>query len=462
MRQSNLIKQKGDKSSYEVCSRLDTSATRSEVRRAIVVGGSIAGLLTARVLSDYFNRVIILDRDELPATPQARRGVPQSVQPHVLFTKGYRILAEFFPGIKEQLKQNGALSIDWAREFQHFAEGHWGPRTEDASDIVSVTCSRYLLEWTIRQELLKLPKIEILESSKVTGLICDRQSNRVTGVKLDSDELHAELVVDASGRSSRASQWLKQINMTPAPETTVNPFLGYATRRYKLPNNLQPDWKVLLISQSPPLNTRLGYLARIENDELIATLGGYGKDFPPLDERGFIEFARSLAQPDFYNAIADAIPTSPIYAHRATANRMRHYDRVELPKGFIALGDAVCALCPVYGQGMTVSALGAKVLQTWLSKSIKLDNNRFQKQLAKSNSFHWMLATSQDSRFSTTVGGKQRESGIVDKLMSGYMNQLIRKSASKSSLHLRFLEVAHLLRSPLYLYHPVTIWQVLT
>ena len=439
MRQSNSIKYTAD--------------------RAIVIGGSIAGLLTARVLSDYFNRVIILDRDELPTTPQARRGVPQSVQPHVLFTKGYRILAEFFPNIKEQLEVNGALSIDWAREFKHFVDGHWGVKAEDASDIVSVTCSRYLLEWTIRQELLKLPGIEILESSKVTGLICDRQ--RITGVKLNSSELDAELVVDASGRSSQAPQWLEQIGKTPAPETVVNPFLGYATRRYKLPDNLHLDWKVLLISQSPPKNTRLGYLARIENDELIATLGGYGRDFPPLDDGGWLEFARSLAQPDFYNAIANATPTSPIYAHRATANRMRHYDKVELPENFIALGDAVCALCPVYGQGMTVSALGAKTLQAWLDKSKGIDNNRFQKQLAKNNSFHWMMATSQDSRFPTTVGGKQSKGGTVDKLMKGYMNKLISKSASEPQLHLMFLEVAHLLRSPLYLYHPATIWQVL-
>ena len=439
MRQSNSIKCLGD------C--------------AIVIGGSIAGLLTARVLSDYFKRVIILDRDELPATPKARRGVPQSVQPHVLFTKGYRILTEFFPGIKKQLEDNGALSIDWAREFNHFAQGRWGIKTEDASDIVSVTCSRYLLEWTIRQELLKLPNIEILESSKVTGLICDRQ--RITGVKLNSEELNAELVVDASGRSSQAPQWLEQIGI-PVPETTVNPFLGYATRRYKLPNYLQPDWKVLLISQSPPKNTRLGYLARIENDELIATLGGYGKDFPPLDDRGFLEFARSLAQPDFYNAIANAVPTSPVYAHRATANRMKHYDKAELPQGFVALGDAVCALCPVYGQGMTVRALRAKTLQACLDRSKgKLDNNSFQKQLAKSNSFHWMSATSQDSRFPTTAGGKQSKGGI-NKLMTGYMNKLISKSASEPQLHLMFLEVAHLLRSPLYLYHPATVWQVLT
>ncbi|MEL7007641.1 MAG: monooxygenase [Cyanobacteria bacterium J06588_4] len=433
--------------------------------RAIVVGGSIAGLLSARVLSDYFQEVIIVERDELPTTPEARRGVPQSVQPHVLFTKGYRLLQEFFPGIESRLEQNGVLSIDWAREFRHYVEGHWGTAAEEPSDIVSVTCSRYLLEWSIRQELLKLPRVKIRSCSKVAGLIFDGSKSRITGIKLHSGEqLMADLTVDASGRSSQASLWLKEIGQAAAPETVVNPWLGYATRRYRLPDNLKADWKVMLVSQSPPENKRLGYLAKIENDELIATLGGYGKDFPPLDEDGFIEFARSLAQPDFYRAIADAVPSSPIYAHRATVNRRRDYEQVKLPSGFIALGDAVCALCPVYGQGMTVSALGAKTLQAWLHKSTKqnLDNNRFQKQLAKSNAFHWMLATSQDSRFPSTVGGKPKQEGIINKLMTGYMSKLIAKSASEPSLHLTFLEIAHLLRSPLYFYHPAVVWQVMT
>ncbi|MEN9517920.1 MAG: hypothetical protein RLZZ381_508 [Cyanobacteriota bacterium] len=444
---------------------INKSLTRLLGERAIVIGGSIAGLLSARVLADYFQQVLILERDILPETPKVRRGVPQSVQPHVLFTKGYRILEEFFPGIASQLEHNGALSIDWAREFKHYTEGHWGTEAIEPSEIVSITCSRYLLEWTIRQELVKLPRIKILEQSKVSGLLYDRATDRVTGVQLHStQQLTADLVVDASGRSSQATQWLQEIDYPAVPETVVNPFLGYATRRYQLPANFKPDWKVLLISQTPPENTRLGYLARIENNELIATLGGYGKDFPPLNDSGFLQFARSLTQPDFYEAIANARPTSPIYAHRATANRRRNYHQIRLPAGLIALGDAVCALCPVYGQGMTVSALGAKTLQTWLNKSTrgKLDNNRFQKQLAKSNSFHWMLATSQDSRFPTTVGGQQRKNRPIDKLMTGYMNRLLAKSASEPNLQVMFLEVAHLLRSPLYFYHPAVVWQVLT
>lgn len=170
-----------------------------------------------------------------------------------------------------------------------------------------------------------------------------------------------------------------------------------------------------------------------------------------------------MAQPDFYQAIANATPISPIYAHRATVNRKRNYEQISLPAGIIAIGDAVCALCPVYGQGMTVSALVAKTLQAWLANSAnKLDNNRFQQQLAKSNSLHWTLATSQDSRFPSTVGAKQRQPGILGKVMTGYMNRLLSKSIVEPSLHLRYLEVAHSLRSPLSLYHPQIMWQVLT
>ena len=428
---------------------------------AVVIGGSIAGLLSARVLADYFNRIIVVEKDKLPTTPQPRRGVPQSVQPHVLFARGYQILGELFSGIEAKLTTNGALSIDWAREFKHFFNGRWNSTNDHSSDIVSVTCSRYVLEWTIRQELYELPQISFLEEDKVTELIYDATEKKIRGVCLRSrQKINADLIVDASGRSSQALEWLK-ITENRIPETVVNPWLGYATRRYKIPQNVNLDWKVLLISQTPPKDKRLGYLAKIENNELIATLGGYGKDFPSLDDGGFKEFARSLAQPDFYNAIALCALSSPIYAHRATVNRLRHYERVKLPLGFIALGDAVCALCPVYGQGMTVSALAAKTLQSWLKKSAnkKLNNNLFQKQLAKSNSLHWMMATSQDARFPTTVGGKNK-SGIIDRLMAGYANQLIDKSMSKPQLHLTFLEVTHLLRSPIALYYPSTVWQV--
>lgn len=451
------------------------TASDSSKNPAIVIGGSIAGMLAARVLADHFENVIIIETDKLPDYPSIRKGVAQSVQPHVLFTKGYRILEELFPGISTSLSAAGAISIDWAKEFHYFTDARWNANNSDDSDIVSVTCSRPLIEWAIRQKLTQFSNVQFLEQHRVTGLLTNPNKTAITGVCLHSlvdktsNSMPASLVVDAAGRRSNAPQWLESLGFTPPPETIINPFLGYATRRYRQPEGFTSDWKVLLISQQPPTNTRLGYLAKIENGEWIATLGGYGRDFPPTDEAGFLEYASTLASPKFYEAIQNAQPISPIYAHRATANRMRHYEKIKLPLGFVALGDAVCALCPVYGQGMTVSALSAIVLRDWLktsqnSKTLALGNPvNFQKNLAKSNQLSWMLATSQDSRFPTTAG--KNEPGMLGSMLGGvlgwYMQQLQVMASEQASIQTMFMEVAHLLKSPIVLYHPKLILRVL-
>lgn len=257
-------------------------------KQAVVIGGSIAGLLAAQVLAESFASVIVVDTDKLPSQPQKRQGVPQSVQPHVLLARGYRILEEFFPGFGSQLTGAGALEIDWTREFHHFIQGSWSHSAATPSDVISFTCSRPLLEWNIRKRVAELANVQFVEKSPVAGLVTNPSKTAVTGVKLGGEggELPASLVVDASGRRSHAPQWLENIGFTPPSTTVINPFLGYATRRYREPEGFTGDWKVMLISHEPPDGTRLGYLAKIEGGEWIATLGGYGRDFPPLDDEG--------------------------------------------------------------------------------------------------------------------------------------------------------------------------------
>jgi len=431
-------------------------------KQAIVIGGSIAGLLAARVLADRFSTVTIIERDHFPESPQLRKGVPQSAQPHVLFARGYRILEELFPGIDKELQASGALPIDWAQEFHQFSHGGWNATAPSSSNIVSLTCSRPLLEWAIRQRSHN-PKVRFLSGCRVAGLLFNPSKTEISGVSLGSSKsadpttLPADLVVDASGRSSLAPQWLKGLGFTPPPEAIVNPFLGYATRRYRPPQGFQPKWKVMLINQSPPDGARLGYIAQIENNEWIVTLGGYGHDFAPLDDQGFLAFARSLPSPVFYQTIKDAYPLSPIYAHRATANRLRHYEQVKLPQGFVALGDAVCALCPVYGQGMTVSAVSAIVLRDWLKHpSSTLD---FQKDLAKSNALPWAIATTQDSRFPKTAG--RSKPNLLGELMHKYTDRVLQLTNEDPQMYTLIMEIGHQLKSPAALYHPKVLFQVL-
>ncbi|MBW4539460.1 MAG: monooxygenase [Myxacorys chilensis ATA2-1-KO14] len=434
---------------------------------AIVIGGSIAGLLAARVLSEQFDRVTIVDRDRLPLTAEPRRGVPQSVQPHVLLTRGYRILEELFPGIGEALHAAGAVSLDWGKDFLCFQRGNWAPTTEAASGMGSYTCTRPLLESTLRQRVSQLRNVEFLQEQRVVGL-CSAPSelgkaNRgsIQGIKLQQgdtlQECSAQLVVDASGRSTQTPQWLQDLGLISPPATVIDPGLGYATRRYRIPPQFQPDCKILLISHEPPHQPRLGYLAEVENQEWIATLGGYGRDYPPLQEQGFLQFARSLSDPAFYQAIAQAEPLSEVRAHRATANRLYHYEDIELPDGLIAIGDAVCALCPVYGQGMTVSAISSLILRRWLSqpqqrRSLTFNGASFQKQLARSNAFPWSLATGFDSKVPTTKGAVAQS--WAGNLFQGYADRLTDRAQKDVEVHLQFLEMAHMLKPPSTLLHP--------
>ncbi|MGF1537000.1 MAG: FAD-dependent oxidoreductase [Elainellaceae cyanobacterium] len=435
-----------------------------QLAQTAVVGASIAGLLTARVLSEFSGQVVLVDRDRLPQESAPRRGVPQSVQPHVLLTRGYRILEALFPNIGKDLAAAGAIPIDWGRDFRYYHQGGWNATCAEASDLRSYTCTRYLLEAVIRSRVAQLPNVQWIEEARVCGLTGN--GGQVTGVRYrpsgqkQSACLQADLVIDASGRGSNATQWLEELS-APVPEATVvNANLGYATQRLRLPQDWPGHCKVMLVSQRAPDNPRLGYLAQVEGGEWIATLGGYSKVFPPLEQGTFLDFAAHLEDAAFYEAIKAAQPVSDIKAHRATANRLYHYERLPMPAGFAVIGDAVCALCPVYGQGMTVSALSALVLRDWLSRAKQpLATSHFQQKLAKAIQFPWGVAAGSDSKFLASQGAAPTNPAAA--LLQKYMARLIHKSKQEDWVNIRFTEVAHMVKPPAALFAPRLVWKAL-
>lgn len=453
---------------------INFSGSHDRGDRAVVVGGSIAGLLSARVLSDYFREVVLVDRDQFPGAPVARKGVPQSVQPHILLTKGYRVLQELFPGIEQDFIAAGAITIDWAREFHLFIHGEWMMESNTPSPYLSVTCSRSLLEWVIRKRLTCIRNVRFLERSRVIGLQYEPPQQQVSGVFIqdysssaDTIRLTAQLVVNASGRGSQSVKWLADIGFSTPPATVINPKVGYATQRYRVSESGCIPWKVMLINHEAPSQTRLGYLAKIEEDEWIATLGGYSQDYPPLDNAGFQAFARTLSNPEFFEFIQKAKPTSPIYAFRSTTNRLYHYERIILPRGYITLGDALCSLCPVHGQGMTVSGISALILQDWLRKTIQVHKtNQFQfysaqlqKQLAAAVLPPWLMATGQDSRFEATLGAVKPKG--IEQIITQYFDRLILKSRHDPKIHSLIIEVGHMLKSTTAFFHPSILLRVI-
>lgn len=447
-----------------------TTKLKQTDNSAIVIGGSITGLIAARVLTDHFDKVVIIERDRLPSKPEFRQGVPQSVQVHALLTKGKKILEQFFPGLTKELVENGALETDMVADWCYlFADG-WAPRF--TSGITIPTCSRNLLENTLRKRLCSNKNLEFLEAHQVIGLLASSDRTTITGVKIKKQqegelELSAGLVLDASGRNSQTPKWLENLGYPKLQKTVINSFLGYASRWYERPSEFMADWQGITLMSKPQDCKRAGVLYPIEHQTWILTLAGIGKDYPPTDEEGFMEFARSLRSKEIYDAIKDAKAISPIYGYQRTENRFRHYEKLErFPENFLVMGDAVCSFNPIYGQGMTVAALAGLTLANCLKqqKVSQTDRNllglsqRFQQQLAQINQTPWLMATSDDLRWSTTVGAKP---DLKMRLMHKYIEKVIGTACHNKNVHKRFVEVAHLLKSPTALFTPDIFLQVL-
>jgi 2-polyprenyl-6-methoxyphenol hydroxylase-like FAD-dependent oxidoreductase len=447
-------------------------------RHAVVVGGSLAGMLAARVLAEHFDRVTLLERDRLPEAPVARKGLPQGRHAHALLERGRRALERFLPGLTGELVRAGAEPLDFTRDVAWLGPCGWYARF--AGDLLLLAATRGLIDWAVRRRVAALPNVCIHQGADVAGLVCGwRDPARVAGVRLRSHPADddgspgglttvADLVVVADGRNSRLPEWLAALGYEPPAETVVNSFQGYASRLYRPPAGFVPAWKALYIQQAPPGDPRGGLLSPVEGGRWLVSLIGGDGDYPPTDEAGFLAFARSLRSPALYEAIAGAEPLTPIAGQRATENRLRHYDRLgQFPDGVVAVGDAACAFNPVYGQGMSAAALGAEVLDGWLregsSHGAPGRGRVFQRRLARATAAAWRLSAGADYGFRTTLGPPQ---GRVARLTGGYLAGVMGAATRRPWVRRRLAEVLHLLRPPAALFGPGVLahvaWDQLT
>lgn len=440
---------------------------------AVVIGGSMAGMLAARVLSDYFESVTIIERDFFPEKIEPRRGVPQARHVHVLLKRGQLIMEQLLPGLEAELLDAGAEYVDVSADLAWRLPAGWSPRFR--SEIFALCCTRSLIDWAIRQRVAQIPNVKIINGGSVTGLLHDAQKCKVFGiaVRLHSQhedkfvgesKIECDFVVDAGGRGSRAAQWLREIGYEPPQETVVNAHQGYASRLYKPSANFKADWKAIYLQSTPPDMPRFGLIFPIEGNRWMVTIGGGGGDYPPTDEAGFLEFARSLNCSEFYEAICQAEPLTPIYGARSTENRLRHYEHLSrLPERFIVIGDGVCAFNPVYGQGMSVAAMEAKLLQECLESRRGTGNDfkgftkSFQKKLAKLTHSPWLLATGEDFRYRGTEG----KPSLMTKFMHGYMNHVLKIATENIPVRRLMMEVQQMLKEPKTMFRPDVVARVM-
>ncbi len=396
---------------------------------AIVIGGSMAGLCAAQVLSGFYDKITVLDRDSYPAGAHERPGVPQSRHVHALLSRGRLELERLFPGFEKNMLDRGAIEINFSRDFAALRANGWAARRSDR--LTTLFASRVLIEETIRELLRRTANVELIERVEAVGFETSQSdSRRVTGVKVNPRDsgapftLTGDLIVDASGRSTKCPSWIEAMGLPIPAETVVDSHTGYASRWYKVNPERRPKdwwWKGIWIDPVAEHFSSAGVLFPVEGNRMIVTMAGIGGHYPPSDEDGFTTRLGELRSPIIASEVALAEPISKVYSYRQMANRWRHYEKWNARlDGFVALGDSSCAFNPVYGQGMTSGALSALILGECLKNSTSGDAELPRKFFAAQARFQaepWGLATGADFRIAGTEGTRPMISRVLDPLL---------------------------------------------
>ncbi|AXT86731.1 hypothetical protein C6I20_03280 [Aeromicrobium sp. A1-2] len=391
-------------------------------RRAVVLGGSMAGLSAAGALAAHFDRVLVLERDELPPEAEHRRGVPQSKHPHFLLNSGRRALGELFPGFESDLIAAGGMPLIASLDTAHMTDDGWSPRKKGALDMVYG--SRILVERVLRDRVRALDNVTIREGVSVSGIATvdgGTVNGRVTGVTFSTvtgdEQVDADLVVDALGRGSSVADWLTAAGWPAVPIMTLDAKVTYVSRWYELPSDAERAdswwWKHMVIMPTekkgdhPIEHDYLINFFPIEGNRSIACMGSWGLDMPRNSE-AFVAAADKLQTPKFAAAMAASTPTSEVHLTRSTGNKWRRYDKLAVaPQGIVFVGDSICAFNPFYGQGMSSAALSALRLRGALRSTGALDAafyGGFLAAQAKELKVPWGMAMARDRGYECATG----------------------------------------------------------
>ena len=436
--------------------------------KAVVIGAGIAGLINAKILSKHFDQVIVLEKDEVSKDilPEHRKGLPQAHHQHILLMKGRELFETIFPGFDNELAKMGAPELSYSNDIALFV-GH-GKLPRFPSFLKVRPCRRTWIDSLVRKRIAALSNVQFKSNIQVEHLDFNNIENRVTGViyseyhpSTSSTEnpkvkLKADLVIDCSGRGSKITKWLKELSFPDVSSTVIDPKLGYASCLLKIPENYSGT-RGIEVAPHAPDNPRAAGLWEVEHGTWLLTLIGMAGAYPPNDFTGFKAFADSLPTSAISDTLNTAERISDIQSFRGTKNIWRHYEKMTAyPNGLLVMGDALCAFNPLHGQGLTLIAQGAQLLDRLLEQGKKYNySNKWAQQFyRKSNRVFlsaWMFAISEDMRWPETMGRK------VDwklKIAYCFTDKLLATSQHSKYVTQVCLSVANMVRSPLSLLYP--------
>jgi len=425
--------------------------SRSGQTSAVVIGAGIAGLLSARVLSEHVERVTVLERDRLPGEPVPRRGLSQGRHAHVLLLAGLLALEDWFPGLIREMVDAGAVPIDSQDMVWHQGGG---VQLRCEMGVVAMSLSRPLLENLLRERLLRqCANVEVREQVLVDGPIVE--GNRVVGVEVDGVRHRADLVVGCTGRHTRLLDQLADHGFPLPQVSSIGIDMTYGsctlTRR---PDDL--DGSLALVVEAPQDGHRIGMLAPVEHDRWILSICSYHGEMPPTDMDAFERYARSLPSARLADVLARAEPLSVVSTQRTTsAQRRRMEDLDRTPAGFVILGDSLCSLNPVYSQGMSAAALQAQALDQALKRHGPAGAQMpkaFYRKASRAVDGPWKMNAWSDFTDPRTTGRAPAGTGLVN----AYLRQVVRACHTSAPVARKMLRVRAMVAGPWTLMTPAT------
>jgi FAD dependent oxidoreductase len=417
--------------------------------RAVVLGGSISGLFAARALADYYSEVLVIDRDEMVGVTGSRRSTPQTFHAQALLARGQQALEELFPGITKELSDTGVPTGDIGADLRWYFDGH--QLKQKHTDLICLAAPRVILERHVRGRVEAIPNVKFMEWYDILGVTATPEKDRITGVRIlrqgaaEEEAIQADLIIDTTGRGSRAPVWLTELGYPEVPTDRVKIGLGYSTRHYRLPlGHLGHDLAIVL---APTPDYHRGAIFAREGpledggERYLLTLNGVLGDHPPTDHDGFLAFAKSLPVPDIYDAIVNAEPLDDAVQFRFPASRWRRFELMpRLPEGFLVMGDAVHSPNPVYAQPITITAIATIILMRHLRRSTPPHPVDWFKDVGRVIDGAWEITTASDLAYPETEG--ERTTRL--RMANAFVTQLRNAALHDGDLAEAFLRVAGL------------------
>jgi 2-polyprenyl-6-methoxyphenol hydroxylase-like FAD-dependent oxidoreductase len=428
---------------------------------AVVLGASMAGLLAARSLVDFFDTVTVVERDPLSDTG-ARHGVPQGRHLHAMLARGAQAIEEMFPGILDELVLDGAQYFDGQdlSRLHYEVGGHLIARSGSAPSFTAYCATRPFLEDHVRGRVRDIPGVTLLDEHSILALKATPDGGRVTGVRVvcrrtgEPATLSADLVVDATGRGARTPTWLESLGYGRPHEDRVAMQLTYASQPLRMPTDA-PHELAFLVGVVPGRPRGAG-LFHCENDTWLFTVMGVAGQEAPCDLAGMCEFVKDFAPAHLLAAVRGAEPIGEPVRHKMPCSRWRRYDEMHrFPDGLLVIGDAICSFNPAYGQGMTVAAVEALALRDCLSRGTEDLAWRFFHAAAAPIRQAWQLSTTPDLALPEIHGAPP----LTARLFNRYVDRILAAAESDTAVADQFIRVTSLLDPATRLLSPGMIWR---